>query len=366
VKQLPKIVSARLSALETSEHPDADLLTAFSERALTGQERDRVLNHLCGCSECRQVVVLALPEFNAEEPSRTIQSRPFWLRTPVLRWGALAACVVVVGAAVLIQKGEQSSPGQEMQATLQQPAPSGVATTHAPSDAPAIPKALPKSEAKTSEAKAKVHRAPVPNAPEQMASANNLASAANAPASPNPATSDRLQKSETMEVQAGAVAADQAPVRPDEQLRARNSAAAAKAAPLFTARPTTDTAASTIGGAANLTDLRPPSWRLSQNGLPERSFASGQWEKVQVDHKTGFRAIAAQGMEVWLGGSGGLLYHSEDMGLNWTRVIPVSSSATLTDDIAGILFSDHMHGKLETTGGQNWITSDAGKTWEVH
>jgi hypothetical protein len=365
VKQLPKIVRARLSALDTSEHPDADLLTAFSERALWGRERDRVLNHLCGCAECRQVVVLALPELTEEEISGPIQSRPFWLRTPVLRWGTLAACVVVVGAAVLLHKGEQSSPGQEMQVALQQPAPSGPAI-HASSEAPVLPNALPKSEAKASDAKAKVHRAPVPSAPERMGSANNLASAANAPISADAAFSDRLQKSENVEVQAGAVTADQAPVRADEQLRARNSAAAAKAAPLFTARPTTETAASTIDGDAKLTDLRPPSWRLSQDGLPERSFASGQWEKVQIDHKTGFRAIAAQGMEVWIGGPGGLLYHSEDMGLNWTRVIPVSSSATLTDDIAGILFSDHMHGKLETGGGQNWITSDAGKTWEVH
>jgi photosystem II stability/assembly factor-like uncharacterized protein len=105
---------------------------------------------------------------------------------------------------------------------------------------------------------------------------------------------------------------------------------------------------------------------LSQDdGLPERSFASGQWEKVQVDHKSGFHAIAARDMEVWIGGPGGLLYHSEDVGLHWTRIIPVSSNATLTRDITGIDFPNQMHGNVRTSDGQNWVTSDAGKTWEI-
>jgi photosystem II stability/assembly factor-like uncharacterized protein len=54
------------------------------------------------------------------------------------------------------------------------------------------------------------------------------------------------------------------------------------------------------------------------------------------------------------------------MGLNWTRIIPVSSNATLTDDVTAIAFSDHAHGQLTTARGQHWVTSDAGRTWEIH
>src|SRR5215469_13327452 len=132
--------------------------------------------------------------------------------------------------------------------------------------------------------------------------------------------------------------------------------AAAKAAPPFTPRETTETAASTIDGAARFTDFRSPNWRISKDGLPERSFTSGQWEKVQVDHKRGFRAVAALGMDVWVGGSGGILYHSEDMGLNWTRLVPSAGGSALSDDITALAFADRSHGKLTTAAGQTWVT----------
>ncbi|MBV8476886.1 MAG: hypothetical protein JOZ36_09490 [Acidobacteria bacterium] len=159
---------------------------------------------------------------------------------------------------------------------------------------------------------------------------------------------------------------DQAPsARAEKELRARSSTTMADAAPAFVARPTRDTAASTIGGAAKLTDFRAPNWRLSEKGLPERSFNPGQWEQVQVDHMNGFRSLAAVGMDVWVGGAAGLLYHSPDVGLNWTRVIPATADATLADDITAIVFADHLHGNLTTARGQVWITSDAGKSWET-
>ena len=86
---------------------------------------------------------------------------------------------------------------------------------------------------------------------------------------------------------------------------------------------------------------------------------------MQVDHAKGFRALAALGMEVWVGGSGGIFYHSEDMGLNWTRLVPSAGGSTLSDDIISIAFDDHAHGKLTTAAGQTWVTSDAGRTWET-
>ena len=358
--QLPKIVSARLAALGNSEHPDADLLTAFAERALAGWERERVLNHLCGCAQCRQVVSLALPESSAVGISGPVPTAS-WFRTPVLRWAALAACLVVVAATVLIQRREQSS-RHEVQIAMQQAPPA--AGSQASNSTPSVPH----DAASRSEAKAKIRQSPVlkaGNARQQLAPANTAGRTPSAPASANAATSDLKQPSETVEISSGAVVESAPSEKADQVLSTRNSAALAKTAPLFTPRPSTETAASTIGGAAKLTDFRPPNWRLSQDGLPERSFASGQWEKVQVDHKTGFRAIAAHEMEVWIGGPGGLLYYSEDVGLHWTRIIPVSSNATLRDDIAAIDLTDHMHGKIHTSGGQTWVTSDAGKTWEI-
>jgi Photosynthesis system II assembly factor YCF48/Putative zinc-finger len=364
VTQLPKIVSTRLAALQNSEHPDADLLTAFAEQTLADRERDAVLNHLSGCALCRQVLALALPEWTSESIAAAVPRRATLLRIPVLRWAALAACLVVVAATVLVERHEQSS-HREVQLALKVTPPSAAAS-QASKPTPSVAERM----VSRSEVKAKRRRPPAPNKQgisQELAAADVPEAPASTPASGNVTAADRTQTTETVAVQAGGAPLEATPsAKTDESLRAHNSVAAVKAAPVFTARPSTETAASTMGGAAKLTDFRPPSWRLSEDdGLPERSFASNQWEKVQVDHKAGFRAIAALGMEVWIGGPGGLLYHSEDVGLHWIRVIPVSRSATLTDDITGITFTDHMHGNVNTSSHEAWVTSDAGKTWQI-
>jgi hypothetical protein len=100
MEQLPKIVQQRLRATASARvHPDPDLLTAFAEKSLTERERTQVLQHLGLCADCRQVVALAMPEMLAPSPS---PARTQWFSWPVLRWGALAACVVVVSAAVTL------------------------------------------------------------------------------------------------------------------------------------------------------------------------------------------------------------------------------------------------------------------------
>jgi len=55
------------------------------------------------------------------------------------------------------------------------------------------------------------------------------------------------------------------------------------------------------------------------------------------------------GTDVWAGGSGAILYHSQDAGDHWTRVMPASSGATLTGDIVSLEFLDMQHGKVSTS-----------------
>src|SRR5215510_4991169 len=43
-------------------HPDADTLTAYAEQLLLQDERNRVLNHLAACGQCREVVMLSLSQ----------------------------------------------------------------------------------------------------------------------------------------------------------------------------------------------------------------------------------------------------------------------------------------------------------------
>ena len=101
MEQLPKIVQRRLQATaKPGVHPDPDLLAAFVEKSLTDRERSQVLQHLADCADCRDVMALAMPEIIL--PPSPVLQKSNWLSWPVLRWGALAACVVVVSAAVTL------------------------------------------------------------------------------------------------------------------------------------------------------------------------------------------------------------------------------------------------------------------------
>jgi hypothetical protein len=107
--EIPKIVTSKLADRDTNpradaaSHPDADLLTAFAERALPERERSTVMKHLAACSQCRAVVALAQPE----EPAAgvvLIRSRPRSSSVLLLRWGALAACAVLAVSLVLFHR----------------------------------------------------------------------------------------------------------------------------------------------------------------------------------------------------------------------------------------------------------------------
>src|SRR5256885_5757565 len=103
MQSVPKIVRDRLqAAMPAVNHPDADLLTAFAEQSLPAEERATVLEHLARCGDCRDVVALALP------PTETLQAgarpiRSAWFTWPALRWGFVAAGVVIVASIGFLQ-----------------------------------------------------------------------------------------------------------------------------------------------------------------------------------------------------------------------------------------------------------------------
>lgn len=129
-----------------------------------------------------------------------------------------------------------------------------------------------------------------------------------------------------------------------------------------------------------------PQWTVSSSGALQRSFDGGStWQEVNPLPngtvggdlmKAGgaeasaaarsalvFRAVAASGLEIWAGGSGGVLYHSADGGNIWSRVMPLSGGVTLSGDVISIEFSDPQHGKVLTSTAQLWMTYDAGQSW---
>jgi hypothetical protein len=111
--------------------------------------------------------------------------------------------------------------------------------------------------------------------------------------------------------------------------------------------------------------VSPARWMLSSSGGVERSRDDGHsWETVRVAGDLRFRALSVQGAEVWVGGPGGVLYHSNDSGQRWAQVIPRSHGESLNGEIARIDFADPQNGTLTTAAGQSWTTSDSGRSWK--
>jgi photosystem II stability/assembly factor-like uncharacterized protein len=77
-----------------------------------------------------------------------------------------------------------------------------------------------------------------------------------------------------------------------------------------------------------------------------------------------FRAVAADGLEVWAGGSSSMLYHSRDGGEHWTSELPSADGVALRGDVNSIQFSDPQHGKVSTSSAEVWTTSDGGQSWQ--
>jgi hypothetical protein len=77
-----------------------------------------------------------------------------------------------------------------------------------------------------------------------------------------------------------------------------------------------------------------------------------------------FRAVAANGSEVWAGGATGQLYHSIDAGNHWSKVVPTADGAVLSGDVVTLEFVDAQHGKVSTSTSEVWITGDDGLTWQ--
>lgn len=77
-----------------------------------------------------------------------------------------------------------------------------------------------------------------------------------------------------------------------------------------------------------------------------------------------FRAVAANGSEVWAGGAAGQLYHSIDAGNHWSKVVPSADGAVLSGDVVALEFVDAQHGKVSTSTSEVWVTGDDGLTWQ--
>jgi hypothetical protein len=482
---VPNIVRERLKvAALPVDHPDANVLTAFSERSLPVSERGIVLDHIAHCGECREILSLALPpieEFqHVAKPSPTAGSLG-WLTWPSLRWGFVAAGVLLIGTLGVVQYHRYQSPASiasnppvhnEVAKNETLPSPS-VPSATIPAEAPAARRdksntltALDSTGANSATSIAAESKDDLKNEPQRVApvhvpqgsggiggaiggpvsrlgpaavlnqqqqqnafhgnvftqlpattQAKQRVDSVPSPAAPVPSSTEMVEvqsestqvntdKALDLPVQKGSVP-DRASVNYSESAVGKaklpvapQSATAALAPNALNPLPLQTQPTLLRSFAAPL-----PRWTISAKGSLQRSYDSGKtWQDVDVnsnpvpsadslslvagnvsaDSKSDkdlnaksmkrmatiiatslvFRAVAANGADVWAGGSSGVLYHSLDAGLHWTRVTPASSSIALTGDIVALEFSDTQHGKITTSSGEIWVTADDGQSWQ--
>ncbi len=405
---VPQIVydRLRLASRERSPsrqgHPDAGLLAAFSEQALTVAERDGILAHLALCADCREVVALALPEapVGAAPVSIEIENVGTWVSQselpashklrfawPSLRWAALAGGVAVVAGVFLTHPANQK--------------PSTTAQTVAPQTVPAptmtVPMVESKVSARASNKKGRAVAGKVATAPLPEDQAFLVAGKASQNTSENVEDSPKSASGNVSEPSAAgaqmarnipasnpadggdARAIERAkPATPEQETQAIEKQSGAAVSEEMPLDGRSSTAPQNVVPSANrrASAMSPKiTWEIA-GGVLQRSEDNGQtWQSVALRSDHPLLCFAVQGTEIWTGGVAGSLFHSADRGITWAQVHPLIDVQELDSDITHIDFrSANGSGvsssqivistsKESTNNRETWSSVDGGKTW---
>jgi hypothetical protein len=342
--QIPKVVEQRLRAVARLEnHPDPNLLGAFVERSLAKREQVEVLQHLSQCTNCREIVSLSAAQAGFADAVSVVPVTSSRLSWPALRWAAALTCIVVVGAAVTLHQRRESRP---LTGAIADGKPGAEAQLSVPNNT--IEK--------------KVASLQMPNLKGKTALIDRHAASRQKVADGNHAAANS-RPIEMTDARPASSFANVVPGRAKDAFAESQGAQAqlAISAPFAGKRSMVSLPASNAMVAENLI----PRWTLSSDGTLQRSLDSGRtWQTIPVSSQTIFRALAANGLDIWVGGAAGALFHSSDAGQYWTQVRPTVNGEALADDIIGVEFRDALHGKLTSSIEETWVTADAGQTWQ--
>lgn len=344
---IPNVVSARLRAAASFDtplaaaHPSAEMLAAFAEQALSVPEREQMLGHLALCAGCREVMAFSMPnvpvadayplqaDFRDEGRSESEEDRSkyggnlspdaagknwwFGFARPNLGWAALAAGVAVAASMLVLH------PLQQRQAA-ETASKQAVVTAQIPAAA----------DSRMGQAWSE---------PAESKTAVGLKS--------KPALSGKTRKSS------------------EGVLTARNVAPIEKAKPVLGGE---DQGLEAGNQSASGDKLQSPlRWEIA-DGVLRRSADSGEnWESVLQSDQP-LQCYASHDRDIWAGGQGGTLFHSEDSGQTWAKVQISTPAEAPASDIAhidlrwsGVAQANEI--VVSNKAMETWSSLDGGTSW---
>jgi len=298
---LKKLVAERLNLRVAGPHPDPELLAAFAENSLSRTDRNHLLEHVSACTDCREVLYLALPD-EAAQQVLLVRKQPRF----ALRWATLTASLIIVAGVVITNRT--------------------VFTDHHRTIATANPVTS--------------------NDLAAQKTSSGVSSTTPAP----PATHMKVRPQEK-HMTARPQAALQFDQSGEVHFAARPTEDTAKI-------PALDERSS--AAPQNFAWTLSPNGAIERSVDSGKT-----WQTVAVGEGAGFRVISSVGSDIWAGGKTGALYHSSDSGESWTKVEPVFAGRRLNSDVSRIQFSDPRNGLVTTANGEVWSTSDDGQSWRL-
>ena len=164
--------------LQPDLHPEAEMLNAFAEHALSDHEQQQIVTHLAACSRCRQIVFLAqqaaeeeLPAIASPAIATPVQTslRNWWSDWRIL-WIAAPACAALL-TIVFLPHPKQLPSSQISPATQQARA---VPQSSTPSPSPGSPQSTTAPQTTMQMDLRRQDRAPAPLVPQRTLQAPSL------------------------------------------------------------------------------------------------------------------------------------------------------------------------------------------------
>jgi hypothetical protein len=350
--KVSKILRSRL-ARETEQkgagHPDANLLAALAENTLMKQERATVLSHLAGCADCREYLAIASRVVETESATSVGAANNARVRrfSPVWRWVSGAA--VGLGLVAVIWqfrnapppsgRNQESSPAI-MPGNAERPVVSAMLKMQSESAASQLAKAkspkLARRSSKTAEPATAASKANLDETEKLMRFRVPEEKSAAPAVSAFDSNSTQAQRKDIT-------------VPGDERFRSLSARVARES-------PVQPNVAWSINASAGTSG--------TMRGSVQRSLDGGNtWEVVSVSDRVDFRAVAANGSNIWAGGSEGALFHSDDGGLHWVQLQVAEANLKLRGTIVSIDMRRPPRIAVTTSFGEEWISTNEGLDW---